>query len=86
MTKIKDKKVFVQKIFMINPHPTAFTYSEKIDLFMGKRFRDVLMDGIITFFVAGKLGGSRLSQPASTFTVIMSHQYKKRYKNKKKRF
>ena len=48
---------------MVNPDSSAFKFSEKIGLIIGKGIRYLLVGGVIVF-LGGKLGGSKPSQPA----------------------
>lgn len=50
---------------MVNPNSTAFKFSEKVGLLIGKGIRYIIVGGVI-IFLGGKFGGSNpsTSQPA----------------------
>ena len=42
---------------MVNPNSTAFKFSEKVGLLIGKGIRYIIVGGVI-IFLSGKFGGS----------------------------
>lgn len=48
--------------FMVNPNSSAFNFSKKIGLVIGRGIRYLILGGVVVF-IGGKLGGSKPSQP-----------------------